>query len=252
VSTQSEGAEVSEGDPVSGFSSSSVVTKAGKINVSQQFLDRAGPGVQGDQVLFQQIKEQLDAQVDVFAITQALANAQEVNNAAAFTLTSASGVGGFVGDLKKAKNKLHDLQGQRLRGTHCFAIGDFVDHISSYADAQGRPVFSPSFDDNRLPIRSTGDTLAEGYSGYVLVGLALVADDNIPNLGTTGFTQIIVTRPETILLLEGPAVPYCYPPSLANQLDAVLGLRSYVAVVLRFKEAVSTITGKTYEASQFA
>jgi hypothetical protein len=113
-------------------------------------------------------------------------------------------------------------------------------------------VFSPAFDRNRQPIRSTGDEKAEGYSGYNLVGLDLFADDNITNLGTTSFTQIIVTRPDTILLLEGPPVPYCYPPTLANQLDAVLGLRSYVAVVLLFKEAVSVVTGKAYEASQFA
>jgi hypothetical protein len=122
VSTATENAETSEGDPVTGFSSSPVTLKAGKITLSQQFLDRVGPGVNGDQVLFQQIKEQLDAQIDVFAISQVPANAQEVNNAGTFELAKASAVGGFLGDLKKAKNKLHDLAGQRLRGTHAFAM----------------------------------------------------------------------------------------------------------------------------------
>jgi hypothetical protein len=59
---------------------------------------------------------------------------------------------------------------------------------------RGRPLFTPSFDDNNLPTRSQGDPLGEGYSGYVLVGLALMADDNIANYGTTSQTQVVVCR----------------------------------------------------------
>jgi HK97 family phage major capsid protein len=252
VTTQTEGSAVSEGDPVTSFAAGQVVNKAGQITVTQQYLDRAGPGIAGDQLLFAQIKSQLDSQIDVYALAQALSGAQTVTNNGAFTVTTASGVGGFLKDLKTAKNSLHDTAGVRLRGTHCFATGDFVDYISSYADAQGRPLFSPSYDGNHLPIRSQGDPAGEGFSGYVLTGLALFADDNIPTYGTISQTQVIVTRPDTILLLEGAPIPYVYPPSVAGSLEAVLGVRAYVATIAKYASGVSAISGSAYAASTFA
>jgi hypothetical protein len=250
VATHTENTGVAEGDPVSGFASGVIIEKAGQVTVSQAFIDRAGPGISGDQVLFTQLKSQLDAQIDAYAITMALANAQAVTNAGAFALTGTSGVGGFLKDLKSAKNLLHDTAGVRLRGTHAFATGDFVDFISSFADGQGMPVFSPSFDDNRLPIRSAGDGTAEGYSGYVLTGLALFADDLVPVSGSN--TQIIVCRPSTILLLEGAPVSYLAPQGAAGNLEAIAGVRAYVTAISRYPSGVSNITGAAYAASTFA
>lgn len=252
VATQVEASGVSEGDPVTGLSSSPIVTKAGQIAVSQQFLDRAGPGISGDQVLFEQIREQLDAQVDSYAISQALAGAASVTNSGSFALTTVSAVGGFLGDVKKAKSKLTDTAGVRLRGTHLFAVDDFVDYIGSYADAGGRPVFSPSYDDNYPPIRAGADNDpggAEGYSGYLLNGLALFGDSNIPSSGSN--LQLIVAKPSTILQLEGAPITYLYPPSYAGSLDAVLGVRQYVSTVARFPSGVSVISGSAYAASTF-
>ncbi len=251
VTTQTELSGVSEGDPTTSFSSSPILPKVGQITVSEQWLDRAGPGISGDVVLFQQLREQLDAQVDAYAITQALANAQTVTNSGSFSLANATaGVGGFLGDLKKAKSKLTDLAGTRIRATHCFAPDDFVDYIGAYSDGNARPVFSPELDDNRLPIRSAGDQNAEGYSGYVLVGLALFADSNIPLSGSN--TQIIVCRADTILLLEGAPMPYLYPPTYAGNLDALLGIRAYVATIPRYPSGVAVIGGSAYTASTFA
>jgi hypothetical protein len=89
------------------------------------------------------------------------------------------------------------------------------------------------------------------YSGYVLTGLALFADDHVPTFGTASNTQVIVCRPDNILQLEGPPIPYCYPPSVAENLEAILGLRAYVATVKRFAEGVVTVTGVAYKASTF-
>jgi hypothetical protein len=250
VTTQTEASGVSEGDPVATFASSPIVTKAGQITVSQQFLDRAGSGISGDRVLFQQIQEQLHAQVDSYAIAQAIASAATVTNSSAFALTTASGVGGFVGDLKKAKSKLTDTAGVRLRGTHLFTTGDFADYVQAYADAQGRPVFSPCLDDNQLPLRAQGDPNGEGWTGYVIAGLAHFADDNILPSGSN--TQLIVCRPSTILQLEGAPIPYLFTPTQAQSLEAVLGVRCYVATLARYASGVATISGSAYAASTFA
>ncbi len=253
VATQTELSGVSEGDPTTSLSSSPIVTKAGQVTVSQAFLDRAGPGIAGDQVLFEQLQQQLDAQVDSYAISQALAGAQSVTTTGSFALATTTGVGGFLKDVKSAKNLLHDTAGVSLRGTHMFAIGDFVDYIGSYADAQGRPVFSPCYDDNYLPIRAGADNDAggaEGYSGYVVNGLALFADDNIPNSGSNA--QLIVCKPSTVLHMQGAPVTYCYPPTYAGGLDAVLGVRQYIATVARFPSGIAVIGGSAYAASTFS
>jgi hypothetical protein len=254
VSTQTEEGSVSEGDPVTNYTSSAIVTKAGQITVTWQFLDRAGPGIAGDVVLYQQLRQQLDAQIDAYAIGQALAGAQSVVDNSAFTVTNTSGgVGGFFSDLKKAKNLLRDTAGVRLQATHCFANGDFVNHIAAYANTQGGPMFSPWFVGDLQPTRAQGDPQAEGFSGYVVSGCALVDDDNIGKIGTTTQLQLIVTNPQqAVLQLEGAPIPYCFRPSEATHLEAVLGLRAYVATVVRFKEGVATIFGKAYEASTFA
>lgn len=251
VTTQVEGSGVAEGDPVASLGNSPIVMKAGQIACSQQFLDRAGPGISGDQVLFKQIGAQLAAQVDLYALQQAIAGAATVSNAGAFALASGTaGVGGFMGDLKKAKSKLTDTAGVRLRGTHCFALDDFVDYLGAYNDAQGRPVFTPTFDDNRPPIKSVGDQGAEGYSGYVLSGLALFGNTNIPNSGSN--VQIVVCRPDTILQLSGAPIPYLYPPAYAGNLMASLGVRHYVATVARFPSGVAVISGAAYAAATSA
>jgi hypothetical protein len=61
----------------------------------------------------------------------------------------------------------------------------------------------------------------------------------------------VIARPDTILQLEGAPIPYCYPPTYAGNLDAVLGARAYVATIPRFPSGVSVISGAAYAASTF-
>jgi hypothetical protein len=251
VTVQTEGSPVSDTDPVMGLITDDVQPFSGQIQVSQQLLDRAGPGISADKALFAQLREMLDAQVDVAAISQILAQAQAVTNTGTFALSTASGVGGWVGDLKRAKTLIRGTAGVRLNASHCFAQGDFVDYVSAYSDAQGRPIFAPCLDDNRLAIRSQGDQDGQGYSGYIVPGgLALYGDDNLPLSGSN--LQILVARPDTVSLFEGTPIPYLYPPSIAGSLLAVLGLRSYAAAIPRYPTGAAVISGAAYLGSTFA
>ena len=249
VTSETELAGVPEADPTTSLLNAPIVMKAGQVVVSQQFLDRVGPGIAGDAVLFESLRQQLDAQKDAYALSQALANAQSVTNSSAFALTTASGVGGLYGDIKKARSKLTDTAGVRLRATHVFMLDDACDFLLAYADSGGRPIAVPALDDNRLPIRSVGDQNAEGYTGHLLAGLALFGDSNIPNSGSN--IQIVVARMNTILHMEAEPVPYLYPPTYAGSLDAVLGVRQYVATVPEYGSGVSVISGSAYAASTF-
>jgi hypothetical protein len=251
VSAITENSSVPEADPAAGFINGAVTQQGGQIKLSQAVLDRVGPGISADIVLFQQLKSQLGAQIDVVAITAALANAQAVTNSGStFALAGTSGVGGFLGDLRTARGKLTDAAGVRLRATHLFAYSDFTDTIQGWADANGHPVFEPAFDDNCLPIRAAGDPNGEGFTGSVVSGLAMVADDNIPASGSNA--QLIVTRPNTILLLEGAPRTYIRPQFQGGSLEPTLGVYEYLTCIPRWPTGVAAISGAYYATSQFS
>ncbi len=253
VTSQTEGGEVTKASPVVGLNTSEIVTKAGAVQISQELLDRSGPGISGDVFMFTQIKNQLDGQVDVFTLSQALSGASTVEDNGTFKIAETSGVGGFFGDLKKAKAKLADAAGVRLKATHCFAIPDLVGYIGAWADAQGRPILVPDFDDNQLPLRSTSDPAGEGFSGYVIEGCALFENANIPTVGTLPRTQVLVARCADILVFAGAPIPYVFPETYSTSLQAELGVREYVAVVAKHGgSAVATITGGAYQTANFA
>jgi hypothetical protein len=246
-----EGNTTTTGSPVTTYLSGAVEQFAGQVITSQAVLDRCGPGIGGDVWLFQQVKNQLMAPVDVYAITQATANAATVTNNGSFSLATASGAGGFIGDLKHCKSKLTDQAGTRLRGTHCFAVDNFIDYLGALADAQGRPLIVPAFDDNRLPIKSVGDPIAEGYSGYVLNGLALFGDSNIPTTTTANLNQIVVCRADAILHLQSPVAMFVRPQFQAGNLEPTVGAYVYATTIPRWNSAVAVLGGGAYAASTF-
>jgi hypothetical protein len=254
VTSQTEGSAIAEKAPTAGLIKGAVVNKSGQVEVSQVFLDRVGPGIGGDEVLFAQLKMQVDTEVDSYALNQALAEAQVVTNGTAtFSFgESSGGVGGFLNDMRKGKNLVATKAGTRLKATHLFAPSMFTNFIEAWGTTIGGPVWSPTLDDNRLPIRSEGDMLGEGYSGYVLSQLAVFSDDNLPNYGTTSNYEVVVADPATVLLFRSPPVFACYPETYSTTLDAALTARVYCGCVPRWPEGAAVLTGAMYKSSLFA
>ncbi len=256
VTSQTEGSAVAEKAPTAGLIKGAVVNKSGQIEVSQVFLDRVGPGIAGDQVLFAQLKVQIDTEVDSYALNQALTEAQTVtNNTATFTFSEtggSAGVGGFTNDVRKGKNAVATTAGTRLKATHLFAPSKFTNYIEAWGTTIGGPVFSPTLDDNRLPIRSEGDIQGEGYSGYVLSQLAVFSDDNLPFMGTTSDYELLIADPATVLVFRSAPLFYCFPETYSTTLDAALGARVYTACVPRWPEGAAVLTGAMYKSSLFA
>jgi hypothetical protein len=253
VTSQTENASVAEKAPTTGLIKGAVVNKAGQLEVSQQFLDRAGPGISGDKFLFEQLNVQVQTAIDEYAISQSLTAAQEILDATAtFTFSEKEGVGGFLGELRKAKNAIATTAGTRLVPTHLFAPSKFVHYIEAFATSTGGPVWTPELDDNRLAIRSEGDPYGEGYTGYILSQLAVFADDNLPHQGTTTNYELLVARPDTILVFRSAPVFYVWEATFAGTLDAALGARVYTATIPRWPEGIAVLTGAFYKESTFA
>ena len=265
VTTESEGNATADNDPSAVLAASPIVEKTGQVTLTQQFWDRIGVGIAADVLLFAQLKEQMDAQVDNFAVTQAIAASQTVLNTGTFALATASGEGGFLKDLKAAKSKMTDTSGVRLRATHLFAASDFADYLAALANADGLPIFQPTLNVDGLDPHAQGDPMAEGFTGYTIAGLAMYADDNIPTSGSN--LQLVVARPSTVLLAEGAPMPFMFSEgagsltsgggswSVTNPgglLERVVGIKQYVACIARFPSGVSTISGAAYSSTTFA
>jgi hypothetical protein len=249
VTSQVENASVAEKAPTTVLTKSAVVNKAGQIRVSQQFLDRAGPGVAGDVFLLQQLQVQVETAVDEYAINQSLLEAQTVTNSEAFKFSEKEGVGGFLGDIRKGKNLIATTSGVRLKATHIFAPSKFVNFIEAYAASTSGPVWAPELDGNENA--PDGDPKLQGYSAYVLSECKVYADDNIPLTGTSNIYQVLIARPETILVFRSAPVFYVWPETYGSTLDAALGARVYTCCIPRWPEGVATLTGAFYKTSTF-
>ena len=74
---------------------------------------------------------------------------------------------------------------------------------------------------------------------------------NIPAVGTTTKTQLIVSSPAvSIAVCEGAPFLGVFRETYANELRVVLQLRSYVAAVTRHKSGTAVVTGNGYLTTQ--
>lgn len=239
--TQTENSGVADTDPTGADLPTSLVTQAGEVVISQQLADRGGlPGMAFDQILLKQMKEHLDSAVDRYVLAQALANAGSVSDSGSGSITA------LYTDLAKAREILADTQGTRMLATHLFSTSDLFGWATRQVDSQMRPILSP--DSSALVLAAQmNDPMWNSWTGIHMGQLRWHTDDSIPASGSN--TQIIVARPSEIFTFDGDPVSFAYPQTYARSLSVVVGLRSYVAAVVRFPKAIATISGAAYPTS---
>jgi hypothetical protein len=252
---QTEGQAVSELDPSTALlASGAVQTVAGQVTVTLQAYDRAfSGGGTFDKLMGRQLQQQLDAQVDLYAITQALGAGPVVGGQSTFS------IGGLYQDLAAAREVLTDTTGTRLRPTHMFTTSDLYSYVTRQLDSSLRPIVTPQFAPG-FPIAVGADANDESndipvwsrFTGTVMPGGVLwFTDENIPTFGTTSESQIIVGAPhDSVILMEDEPVLQVFPESsVAGSLEVTLILREYVAAVVRHTSGVAVIAGIAYQSS---
>lgn len=230
---------VSTGSPTGADENIQVVTETGSITISQQLFDRggfAGAGGGFDQIAIAQINSQLDAAVDSYVLTRALATAGTVTESTTATITL------LFTNLSAAREKLTDTAGVRLAPTHVFTTSDLAGWITKQVDTQKRPIFLPT---PGALVEAADRPEWSGWLGICLPGaLRWFADDNIPVKGSN--TRIIVARPSEMLVWEGEPLTFAYPETLGQNLSVVVGLRKYLAAQPRHAKAIAQISGNGY------
>ena len=254
VTQQTEGQAISETDPsTSLLASGTVQTITGQITLSQQISDRGfSGGGTFDRLVGKQLQQQLDQQVDVYTLTQALATAPVVSGMSVFS------VSGVYQDQAAAREVLTDTAGTRLRPTHVFSTSDFYSYVTRQIGTDNRPIVVPTFAPG-FPIATGADDndainvpVWSRFTGTVMPGGTLwFTDDSIPSFGTTSETQVLVGAPnDSIVLLEDEPILVAYPQSnLAGDLEIILILREYCAAVARHASGIATISGVGYQSS---
>lgn len=255
IGTQSpEGTAILEVDPTFGYLNAPVITLAGEVTVSQQQLDRAGPGFAFDRLVFDQLNRDYNPKFDTYVLNQALAGAtfQQWNgNAGSFALYNASGAGGFYGQVSKAKASIRTTPGTFLNPTHLFVRPPRWELIAAWTDANGRPLAAADYAGpyNALAAGSPdGDEGIEGDTRWRVNGLPVFTDNNIPSLGTTGEDQAIVGDLSEVFVYEGTPVTRVVPQTLAGSLLVLLQQFSYLAVLVRYPAGIVAISGTAMSA----
>lgn len=243
----SQNTAIDEADPTAGYLSSNLETLAGVVTVSQQLLDRAGPGVQFDQIIFQQLAMAYNTAVDTAALTAALANAGTITDA-----TSGFAIANVYGDIAKAANAVETSAGVVLPATHVFFTPTWWNFLTSQLDSTNRPLILPTWANPWNSVATAEGNparVADGATGYEMLSMQVFKDGNIPTTDSGAETQVIVAHMPEVWVWEGAPVTDVLPQTLGADLSVLLRLYAYNTVIVRYPTAVQSITGAQYPVS---
>lgn len=255
VASQTEGSAVQETDPAFGYLNAAIITEAGEVTVSQQVLDRAGPGFEADQVIADALRRDLAPKIDAYVLTQMLSGATNINdNTNTWAVTKTSGTGGLYGKLSNAKQNIRTATGTFLNPNAALMTPARWEVTAGAADSQGRPFVVPDAMGpfNAIATASgTGDVGVEGRTGYTLNTLPIYQDFNIP-APASGNDQVIVLDSDIVVLYEGAPINRAIPQTLGNHLQVIIQLYQYLAVHVFYPGGIVSLTGTFFAAPSYS
>jgi hypothetical protein len=253
IAKQTDGGSVTETTPTTGLEGAKLELLTGQVIITQQLLDRAVTGGGGgfDELIGRELSERLAQETDLYALNEAISKGEAV------TGETTHSTKGLYKDLALAREKLTDTAGTGLRPTHLFSTSDIYSFASRQVDATTeRPILQPWFAPG-FPISTGADAFDGGpkpawscFTGTIMPGGVLwFTDDNIPRVGTSERTQLIVSAPAVALVLcEGAPVISAFRETRAAELEVIVNLRDYVAVITRHAAGSAIISGGAYTA----
>jgi HK97 family phage major capsid protein len=235
----SENTNVSNSSPTATQTGTPVLTAAGVVEISQQTLDRFGPGVRADQVIAEQAARQAATAIDTQAI-----DALFTSPLAVITNSNSPGIEALWADVTKAGADIAGSEGTRLSATHVMMPSANAKWFQSLLDSEGRPIWSPS-PASGLARAGQVNTRSEGYQGYDLAGYQVFEDNNIPTSG--GYAQILVADlPNGLLVMTGAPIVDVFPEFSPTTLTCAISIRQFFACVVLYENSAVQIGGAAY------
>ena len=234
TASNQENRSPAQGSPTASFVEAEVGTYTSIMPVSQQVLDRTGPGVTFDQVIAEQAGREIGTLLDMEVVAAVLAGAQSLTDSGSLS------IGALFADAAQAANKTQTLAGTRLVATTLLAPSPLMlYYMSLISSDNGVPIWLPRSGD-----AAVGNGPREGYSGYDVLGMDVFFENN--GLVSGSNSTVLVGAPGTALLvLEAPIVVDVYPQWSAEQLTSLVRVRQYAAFHVLYRDGFCKITGDT-------
>lgn len=251
-----ENSTVTSRDMTSTYESGTVQTIVDNLTVSQQYLDRVGPGIGGDMIVRDDQQRQYNRSLNLYAwgalmttpgigtINFPLPGGDSSFNAA---------VAAFKHAVHGAKAIIRNTDGIVAYPTHFITDGSMWEQIEGSYDTNNRPLVVPqgvAF--NPLAVGDESNA-PEGYTGFKFASMPAFSDEsmwvqwNQNGSASAGFSTDHVALVAALDIfaywLEGPPVIRVLPQPFAAQLSVLIQQFGYCAFVPVYPAASQLIFG---------
>jgi HK97 family phage major capsid protein len=234
VAAQTEGAGLSETDPITASVTVPISTVGGFVDVSTQLLERSQPGI--DQVIAADLAAAYFEKLDSLAINGTGSAGQPVGleNATGESVVSYNaGTATFAGVLGAIASAYSAVSIARKQPPNVVLMHPRRwAFLSGQVDTTGRPIISATAaGPNNAGAVAGNDAVAEGEAGRIL-GMKVVLDSNIKTTGGSGTDEdvIYVLKTDDLVYHAADQPKFeIFPDTLSASLQVRLRIYSYAA-----------------------
>src|ERR1039458_8831314 len=237
---------VSNRDMTSTYQNGTLQTVIDNLNVSQQYLDRVGPGIAGDQIVRDDQQRQVNRLLNLYA-WQALFATPGVGTTA-YTDTSFSAPK-YLQAMRKAKAAIQKTDGVVTYPTHFFTDVDVWETVEGAYDSNNRPLVVPQgVAYNPLAVGDSSD-VPEGYTGFRFGSLPAFKDQatwvqwQASGASPTYHVSLVAALDIAAVWLEGTPVTRVVAQPGAATLTVLLQEYVYAAFVPIYPGAMNLLYG---------
>lgn len=237
---------------VSTYESGTLHTIIDNLKVSQQYLDRVGPGINGDMIVRDDQQRQVNRTLNIFAWKTLLAAASHVTYATVASGTKFTAAT-FNQSIHKAKAAIEKTDGLVAYPTHLFTDVDLWESVEGAFDKNNRPFVVPqgvAFN----PLAVGDNTNApEGYTGFRFASMPAFKDQanevawvTLQSATTTKKAQhvaLVAALDIAAYWLEGMPVIRVLPQPYANQLTVLIQEYVYCSAIVVYANGLQVVYG---------
>jgi hypothetical protein len=243
-----ENTTVSSRDMTATYQTGTLQTIVDNLNVSQQYLDRVGPGIEGDMIVHDDQQRQMNRLLNIYAWNTLFASGV---GSLQYT-DSAFNAQKFKAQIHAGKATIRKTDGVVAYPTTFFGDADLWESIEGAYDSSGRPFVVPqgvAFN----PLAIGDETNApEGYTGFKFAGLPAFADEAMwvswnggaASAGGTGQHPAVIGAFDIASYwMEGAPVIRVLPQPGAATLTVLIQQYNYAAYVPIYLPAIQVVYG---------
>lgn len=237
---------------VSTYDTGTLATIIDNLKVSQQYLDRVGPGIGGDQIVHDDQTRQVNRQLNIFAWNKLLTKIKSTSEYVVYS-TTAFNAQIYNQKVHKGEAAISKLEGTVAYPTHLFTTIDLWETVEGSYDSSNRPYVVPqgvAF--NPLAVGDNAG-VPEGYTGFHFAGLPAFKDQAMfvswkttssASSGTATCHPTMVGALDIgAFWLEGAPVVRVLPQPYAATLTVLIQEFVYCALIVVYPGAFQVIVG---------